>query len=355
MRMLFLKHLLLVLPVAAIASATPDASLGSRDDISLIHVSGVSQDDIHMLLARQLDVDGIVDGIQGLLDPLLNLLRPASLQNIDLIVTQLASLLGDGGAAQTKELIDVLSQALSSDAFTQLADTLGPLLPTLIELLNSDTINTLKTILDNASILLTREVAIQLRDLANSIGPLIEYLIQIISSILELIFGGGSGGGGGSTTNPSATATQTDSPSAGETDSSDSSNPSLTLTMSDSQSATSTDSANSGWDIDLGLGSSSDDNEDSSTSPTSTSESGLDIGLDSSSSSSSDDTDTGIDIGSGSGSGSGSDVSSSSEDSDSPGTATSSDDPSFTGGATKELVRFSAAGMMGTLIAMCLL
>ena len=42
---------------------------------------------------------------------------------------------------------------------------------TLLDLLNSDLIDKLKTLLDNASILLTHDTAVQIRDLVNSIAP----------------------------------------------------------------------------------------------------------------------------------------------------------------------------------------
>lgn len=46
---------------------------------------------------------------------------------------------------------------------------------TLLDLLNSDLIKKLKTILDNASILLTHDTAVQIRDLINDIAPVCIY------------------------------------------------------------------------------------------------------------------------------------------------------------------------------------
>jgi hypothetical protein len=120
-----------LLPAAVFASAAPDAHPAAlEDDISLVWVSGVTQEELHLLVERQLDLSGILD----LIGPLLDLLRPESLENINLIITQAASLLGDGGAEATKELVAFASDFLNSDAFQELADTLAPLIPVHIHL-----------------------------------------------------------------------------------------------------------------------------------------------------------------------------------------------------------------------------
>lgn len=60
---------------------------------------------------------------------------------------------------------------------------------TLLDLLNSDLIDKLKTLLDNASILLTHDTAVQIRDLVNSIAPV---CIRTNTVGLRLIFSSSS-------------------------------------------------------------------------------------------------------------------------------------------------------------------
>lgn len=120
---------LLVLPVAVVTSTVSETRSLDHHDISLVQVSGVSQDELHVLMARALDLGDIVDNIKGLIQPILDLIKPQSLDNINFIITNLAFLLGDGGADDTKDLIGTISNLLNSDAIQDLTDQLGPLLP----------------------------------------------------------------------------------------------------------------------------------------------------------------------------------------------------------------------------------
>lgn len=128
---------ILVVATAGLASASTPAlsdldtrspDLG-RDEVSLIEIAGVAQEDIHLLVARQLDLDNIADSITGLLQPLLQLLSSESLAKINTIITQAASLLGDGGAEDVKNLVNVIAGLLDSDTVKDLIDQLEPLLP----------------------------------------------------------------------------------------------------------------------------------------------------------------------------------------------------------------------------------
>ncbi|CEL03607.1 hypothetical protein ASPCAL04759 [Aspergillus calidoustus] len=331
-----------LLPTAAIASANPDV----QDGVTLIAVEGVTQEDVHLLVRRQLDLGGIVDGIGDLLGPLFDLLSSESLKKINLIITNLASVLGDLDVQQTRDLLTLLDELINSDATQGLIDTLGSLLPTLLDLLDSDLITKLTNILNNASILLTRDVAEQLNDLITSIGPLFNYIGEFIAFFLDLIFGGGSGGGGGggggggsSTTTRPPTATDTDGPSStGDRDDPDYS---LTLTGgSDSPEATETSGVD--WWDSMGLGSSSNSNDDDTDSPSATGDSDSDSGLgwDLGFSNSSDDDDSET-VTSGSG-----------EEEDSAG---SSDDPGFTGAAGRLQLGAGVSGILGVLITILLL
>lgn len=118
---------LLLLPVAVTSTLSVN-----HDDLSLVQVSGVTQDELHDLIARALDLGDIVDNIKGLIQPILDLLKPQSLDNINSIISHLASLLGDGGADDTKKLVGTISDLLNSDAVQDLQDQLGPLLPVCI-------------------------------------------------------------------------------------------------------------------------------------------------------------------------------------------------------------------------------
>lgn len=118
---------LLVLPV--VVTATVSEVRSDYHDISLVQVDGVSQDELHVFMTRALDIGDIVDNIKGLIEPILDLIKPESLDNINTIITNLASLLGDGGAQDTKGLVGTISDLLNSDAIQDLTDQLGPLLP----------------------------------------------------------------------------------------------------------------------------------------------------------------------------------------------------------------------------------
>ncbi|KAL3489233.1 hypothetical protein BJX62DRAFT_209782 [Aspergillus germanicus] len=329
----------LLLPASVIASASPDVQNG----VTLIAVEGVTQEDVHLLVRRQLDLGGIVGSIGDLLNPLFDLLSSGSLKNINLIITNLASVLGDLDVQQTRDLLDLIDGLINSDATQGLLDTLGSLLPTLLDLLDSDLIKKLTNILNNASILLTRDVAEQLNDLITSIGPLFNYIGEFIAFFIDLIFGGGgggggSGGGGSSTTTRPPTATETDGP--GSTTDPDDPDNSLTLTGG-SDSPESTESSGFDWWDSLGLGSSSNNDDDDSDSPSPTGDSesdssSWDLGF----SNSGDDDDSETVTG-----GSGGD-----EDS-----AGSSDDPGFEGAATRLQLGAGVSGVVGALVAILLL
>jgi hypothetical protein len=115
---------ILLLPTA-IASASPDVQNG----VTLIAVEGVTQEDVHLLVRRQLDLGGIVGSIGDLLDPLFDLLSSGSLKNINLIITNLASVLGNLDVQQTRDLLELIDGLINSDATQGLLDTLGSFLP----------------------------------------------------------------------------------------------------------------------------------------------------------------------------------------------------------------------------------
>lgn len=111
---------------AELTTRSPDLA---QDEVSLVEIAGIAQEDIHLLVARQLDLDNIADSISGLLQPLLQLISSESLANINTIITQAASLLGDGGAEDVKSLVNVIAGVLDSDTVQDLIDKLEPLLP----------------------------------------------------------------------------------------------------------------------------------------------------------------------------------------------------------------------------------
>ncbi|KAL2826163.1 hypothetical protein BJY01DRAFT_229891 [Aspergillus pseudoustus] len=117
----FAPTLLLPTVVAASANATPDTQNG----VTLIPVEGVSQEAVHLLVRRQLDLGGIVD----LIGPLLDLLSSDSLKNINTIITNAASLLNGIDVQQARDLLDVIDGLLGSDAAGGLLGSLEDLLP----------------------------------------------------------------------------------------------------------------------------------------------------------------------------------------------------------------------------------
>jgi hypothetical protein len=132
----YLTRILVVATAGPVSASTPafadldthSPDLG-RDEVAFIEIAGVAQENIHLLVARQLDLDNIADSITGLLQPLLQLISSKSLANINTIITQAASLLGDGGAEDVKSLVNVIAGVLDSDTVQDLIDQLEPLLP----------------------------------------------------------------------------------------------------------------------------------------------------------------------------------------------------------------------------------
>ncbi|KAL3461998.1 hypothetical protein BJX64DRAFT_259784 [Aspergillus heterothallicus] len=129
MRVTYLAPALLattaVVSASASANANANAEPAVRTDITLIPVEGVSQEAVHLLVRRQLDLGGIIDGLKGLFD----LLSPASLKNINLIITNLASVLNAVDVKQVRDLLELVEGLINSDAAGGLVDKLGDLLP----------------------------------------------------------------------------------------------------------------------------------------------------------------------------------------------------------------------------------
>ncbi|KAL2869092.1 uncharacterized protein BJX67DRAFT_379570 [Aspergillus lucknowensis] len=151
--------------------------------------AAISVDDYNVLVQRQEDLGGIIGDLTETLDAIKELLSTESLNNINTVVTQAATLLKDPTTKQIKSLVQTAAELLGGEAIGNLLDKLPSLLESVSGLLNKETLNKLITLLDNAAILLTKEFAENTRDLINDIAPLVSAIAQVISALLGTILG----------------------------------------------------------------------------------------------------------------------------------------------------------------------
>lgn len=115
------------------------------------------------LIARQIDLSnlsGILSSLSGTISGLESLLTPTSLNNIEVVVTNLALLLAEPTANQTKSLIGTASDLLSGSLFTQLEPLLTP-----------QTITEIGDLLTNANNLLTPTFVNETVTLIGDVAP----------------------------------------------------------------------------------------------------------------------------------------------------------------------------------------
>ncbi|KAI9376116.1 hypothetical protein BJX61DRAFT_491406 [Aspergillus egyptiacus] len=128
-------------------------------------------EDYNVLMKRQMDLGGIIDELTQAIGAIRELLSPESLNNINNVVTLAARLLSQPTTNQIKSLVGTASDLLGGDAIGGLLEQLPALLEQVGGLLNGNLINKLTTLLDNAALLLTREFALNTRNLVNDIAP----------------------------------------------------------------------------------------------------------------------------------------------------------------------------------------
>ncbi|KAL4932509.1 uncharacterized protein BDV17DRAFT_288020 [Aspergillus undulatus] len=149
----------------------------------------ISVEDFHVLMKRQTDLGGLIGDLTESLGAIKDLLSTESLNNINTVVTQLASLLGDPTTKQIKSLVQTAADLLGGEAIGNLLDQIPALLESVGGLINGELINKITTLLDNAAILLTKEFAENTRNLVNDIAPLVSAVAQVISALLGALLG----------------------------------------------------------------------------------------------------------------------------------------------------------------------
>ncbi|KAL2826312.1 hypothetical protein BDW59DRAFT_161151 [Aspergillus cavernicola] len=149
----------------------------------------ISGDDYNVLVQRQLDLGSVIGDLTDALGAIKDLLSLESLNNINQVVTDLASLLKDPTTKQIKSLVGTAADLLGGDALGGLLEKLPALLESVSGLLTEATLKKITTLLDNAAILLTKEFATNTRNLINDIAPLVSAIAQVISALLGAILG----------------------------------------------------------------------------------------------------------------------------------------------------------------------
>ncbi|KAL4907859.1 hypothetical protein BDW74DRAFT_175646 [Aspergillus multicolor] len=149
----------------------------------------ITAEDFHVLIKRQTDLGGLIGDLTDSLGAIKDLLSTDSLNNINTVVTKLAQLLSDPTTTQIKSLVGTAADLLGGDAVGNLIDQIPALLESVSGLLNKETLDKLTTLLNNASLLLTEEFANNVRDLINDIAPLVSAVAQVISALLGALLG----------------------------------------------------------------------------------------------------------------------------------------------------------------------
>lgn len=112
------------------------------------------------LTERATDLSGLIGTLTQDLGAITSLLKPATFQNIETVLTHLALLLDDKTTNQTKSLIGTADSLLS-----------GPLLPSLTSLITPDFITKIGGLINNANNLLTPTFVKQTTGLINDVAP----------------------------------------------------------------------------------------------------------------------------------------------------------------------------------------
>jgi len=170
----FIKSLaVLLLPAFVLASPNPNP------EPSLIASDALKT---RMLMERQsLDLGnltGLLGSLTGSIQAIETLLSPTSLDNIEIVVDNLALLLGNGTSTELKSVLTAVGGVLSGNLLTQVESLLTPALLTNVT-----------DILGNAHDLLTPTFVSQTTELIGDVAPLVSAISQVISVLLSAVLG----------------------------------------------------------------------------------------------------------------------------------------------------------------------
>lgn len=132
--------------------------------------------DLHILAERQLDLGNLLSDLTESIGAIKDLLAPESINNLNIVVTNLALLLNQPTVNQTKSLIGTASELLGSDTVGNLLDQLPQLLDSVGGLVTPALINNVTDLLGNAHDLLTPQFVSNTQGLINDVAP-VSFLI----------------------------------------------------------------------------------------------------------------------------------------------------------------------------------
>ncbi|OCK79489.1 hypothetical protein K432DRAFT_443856 [Lepidopterella palustris CBS 459.81] len=132
------------------------------------------------------DITSLLGNIIPDIQALTSLHDPTVISDIKVVVVGLATVFSGDTANQTKTLISEASGLLTPD----LVKSVSGLLPSVTSLLTSDTIKEIGTLLTNANNLLTDKFVSQVTELINDVAPLVSAVAQVITTLISAVLGG---------------------------------------------------------------------------------------------------------------------------------------------------------------------
>ncbi|KAH8422473.1 uncharacterized protein LDX57_000226 [Aspergillus melleus] len=178
---------LAILPFTALAIPAPDAVSKTPGELADFQLANA-------LVARQNNANlsnlgDLLGDLTKSLGSVKELLSSESLNNIQTIVTDLSYLLKQPTAKETKELIGTVSSLLNSKGLKNLIDQLPDLLNDVGGLVTPQLINNVTDLLGNAHDLLDKEFVGNTKGLINDVAPLVSAISQVITALLSSILG----------------------------------------------------------------------------------------------------------------------------------------------------------------------
>jgi hypothetical protein len=165
-----------VLPIASLAGAIPaaplDASVVAREEPGVLPKAAepVMRDVAKMLLApRQTNLSDLLSGILPAIKAVGELLQTETIENIKTTIDGLAVVLGNGRADKTGNLLDQVGGLLNEDLINQIKDVL----PSIGSLLNKENIDIISSLLGTAGGLLSEENVKKIVGLVNNASNLL--------------------------------------------------------------------------------------------------------------------------------------------------------------------------------------
>ncbi|KAH8668542.1 hypothetical protein BX600DRAFT_538512 [Xylariales sp. PMI_506] len=156
----------------------------------------------HAALAPRQDDSSILSEILNLFNELKDFLDPTFLDNVQITINGLATILADPLPNNTRSLILSAEDALSGVDIGSLLSDVGPLVSSLSKidlsslvsavsgLLTTGNVQILQNLLTNANNLLTTNFVNETTTLINDVAPLVDAVSQFVTALISALLGG---------------------------------------------------------------------------------------------------------------------------------------------------------------------